>query len=342
MFFFVKYAKYTHTKFCYFTDLIFTPISQKFLWYNKKMTIYKINKEKIEEIKEEKIKLERDLQRITEDNLQEIFNLDFVRSEFQLQNLRIDSLAYDKTNNSFIIIEYKRDKSFSLIDQGYSYLALMLNNKADFILEYNQKKNKNFKKDDIDWSQSKVLFLANSYTPHQRNAINFKDLPIELWEVKKYANNTILFNQIKPLITTESIKTITKNNYSQNSVNNIVKEYTVKDHFNNGWDDVENLWKELDEQILDKYDGIERKINMMYIGYKIGSNNLCTIHTYKSRLDLSLPRVEKEDLNDPANKIKEVKWRENGWGKSCKVEIKNKEDIEYAFFLIDQLYEKLF
>lgn len=32
-----------------------------------------------------------------------------------------------------MIIEYKRDKNFSVIDQGYAYLSLMLNNKADFI-----------------------------------------------------------------------------------------------------------------------------------------------------------------------------------------------------------------
>lgn len=305
------------------------------------MAIYKINKNSLEEIKEEKIKLEKDLQKLTEDNLDEVFNLEFVSTEFQLQNLRIDSLAYDKTNNSFVIIEYKRDRSFSLIDQGYSYLALMLNNKADFILEYNEKKNKNLKKNDIDWSQSKVLFLANSFTPHQRNAINFKDLPIELWEVKKYKNNLILFNQIKPLVTTESVKTITRNS-SQNTVSETVKDYTIKDHFPAGWDEMENLWKNIDEKILEKYDGVERKINRAYIGYKIGVNNLCTIHAYKSRLDLDLIRVEKGDLNDPANKIEKYPWKERGYGKFCRVQIKSEEDIDYIFFLLDQLYEKFF
>jgi hypothetical protein len=100
--------------------------------------------------------------------------------------LRIDSLALDTETNSFVIIEYKRGKSFSVIDQGYAYLSLMLNNKADFILEYFEKTGEQVKKNEISWSESRVIFVANSFTIHQRQAINFKDLPIELREAKKY------------------------------------------------------------------------------------------------------------------------------------------------------------
>ena len=73
-------------------------------------------------------------------------HLNFVKTEFAINNFRIDTLAFDDELNSFVIIEYKKDRSFSVIDQGYAYLALMLNNKADFILEYNENKNKTLKK----------------------------------------------------------------------------------------------------------------------------------------------------------------------------------------------------
>jgi hypothetical protein len=53
--------------------------------------------------------------------------------------LRIDTLAFDPESRAFIIIEYKRDRNFSVIDQGMAYLNLMLNNKTDFILEYNER-----------------------------------------------------------------------------------------------------------------------------------------------------------------------------------------------------------
>jgi RecB family endonuclease NucS len=133
------------------------------------MTIFKIQNNNLLQIKEIPIRLEKDLQNITEKNLEMIFALDFVSTEFALHQFRIDTLAFDEETKSFVIIEYKRDKSFSVIDQGYAYLALMLNNKADFILEYNEKKKKNLKREDIDWTQSRVLFLALWQLPtHQQ------------------------------------------------------------------------------------------------------------------------------------------------------------------------------
>ena len=110
------------------------------------MPIFKINNTSLAQIKEASLDFEKDLQKITEDNLETIFGLYFVSSEFSLHQFRIDTLAFDKETQSFVIIEYKRDKSFSVIDQGYAYLALMLNNKADFILEYNERKKRKSKK----------------------------------------------------------------------------------------------------------------------------------------------------------------------------------------------------
>ena len=69
-----------------------------------------------------------------------------------MQNFRIDTLAFDTETKSFVRIEYKRDRSFSVVDQGFAYLSLMLNNKADFILEYNERMKDNLKREDVDWS----------------------------------------------------------------------------------------------------------------------------------------------------------------------------------------------
>lgn len=148
------------------------------------MPLFKIGQQ-LAYIKETPFKLEREIQRLTEENLDTLLQLDFVRSEFSLNNFRIDTLAFDPEAKSFVIIEYKRDKTFSIIDQGYAYLSLMLNNKADFILEFNENQQQSLKRMDVDWTQSKVIFVSPSFTTYQREAINFKDLPIELWEVKK-------------------------------------------------------------------------------------------------------------------------------------------------------------
>jgi len=161
------------------------------------MSIYKINDNKLSLISKEEIQLENHLQKLVEENLEVLFDLKFVCSEYQLHKLRLDTLAFNKETNSFVIIEYKRDSSFSLIDQGYAYLALLLNNKAEFVLAYNEKNRKSLKVDDVDWSQSKVIFIAQRYTIYQLKAMEFRDLPFELWKVALYENNTISLEKVK-------------------------------------------------------------------------------------------------------------------------------------------------
>ncbi len=133
------------------------------------MKLYQ-KKKNLELVRENPFKLERDIQRIVEENLETLFDLEFVKSEFAIHNFRLDTLAYDRVNKSLVIIEYKRDKNFSVIDQGYAYLSLLLNNKADFILEYYENKTETIRRNDIEWSQSRVLFLAPEFTSYQKES----------------------------------------------------------------------------------------------------------------------------------------------------------------------------
>ena len=114
------------------------------------MPIYNIEDEKLTPIRKVKFKNERELQRLTENNLEELFGLKFVATEFQVDNLRIDTLAFNEETNSFVIIEYKNVKNYSVIDQGYSYLSLLLNNKAEFVLKYNLVFNTALSKEEFD------------------------------------------------------------------------------------------------------------------------------------------------------------------------------------------------
>jgi len=107
------------------------------------MDVYSIKKDKIKSIKLNPFKKEREIQNLIENNTNELFSVDFICSEFTIGEFRIDSLCFNHETNSFTIIEYKKGSSYSVIDQGYSYLSKMLNNKSDFILEYNERKNKN-------------------------------------------------------------------------------------------------------------------------------------------------------------------------------------------------------
>lgn len=69
------------------------------------MAIFSIQNKKLLPIREKDIDLEKDIQKLTEENLETIFGLQFVSTEFALQNFRIDTLTFDKETNAFVLIE---------------------------------------------------------------------------------------------------------------------------------------------------------------------------------------------------------------------------------------------
>ncbi len=72
------------------------------------LKVFSLDKDKAIELSEEHLFLERQIQRIIETNLQQIFGLQLVKSEFELHGLRVDTLAYNNESNAFVIIEYKK------------------------------------------------------------------------------------------------------------------------------------------------------------------------------------------------------------------------------------------
>jgi len=302
------------------------------------MPIFIIKQNKLEKVKEVSFRNEKEIQRLTEQNLKEIFGLEFVKSEVSLGNLRIDTLAFDNEPKSFVIIEYKKDKNFSVIDQGYAYLALLLNNKADFILEYNECKNKSLKRDDVDWSQSKVIFISPQFTKYQRQAINFKDLPIELWEVNKYENNTILFNQLKSPETSESITKVSPKSDIVQKVSREIKVYTEEDHLQGMPEDIISTYEELKERILNLGDNIEIRPRKQYIGF-IANKNFVDVHPQKSQIKIWI-NLTKGELEDPKNLARDVS--EIGhWGNGdYEIIMKPNSDLDYLMTLIKQSYKK--
>jgi len=300
------------------------------------MALFEIKKDKLEYIKEEKFKLEKEIQNLTENNLYNIFGLNFVKSEFALNNFRIDTLAFDTQSKSFVIIEYKRDKSFSVVDQGYAYLSLMLNNKADFILEYNENNEHTLKRNDIDWSQSRVMFISPSFTTYQREAINFKDLPIELWEIKKYINQTVSYNQIQTDGAEESIKTISKGNDTIDKVSKEIKVYTEDDHLYSANDEIKELYEKFKTAILN-FDNVEIKPQKLYIAFTKNSSNFVDIEIQKKALKIYI-NLQIGKLEDPKNIARDVS-KIGTWGNGdYLIKIENDNDFEYIISLIKQSY----
>ncbi len=305
---------------------------------SKNMALYNLQNHKLVTIKEESFKLEKEIQIITEKNLEYVFGLKFVKSELALHNLRFDTLAFDAENKSFVIIEYKRDKNFSVIDQGYAYLSLMLNNKADFILEYNESANTNLKRDDVDWSQSRVIFVSPVFSKYQQQAINFRDLPIELWEITKYQNDLIQYDRLKSPETSESINKISKSSETVERVTEEVRVYTEDDYLKTADEEIVDLYEELKNQILSLDNKIEIVPKKKYIAFKASSNFIDVLpQKGKIKCWLNMPKGE---LNDPYGISRDVSGIGHWGNGDYEFSISSSSEFINLMPLIKQSYEK--
>jgi hypothetical protein len=231
---------------------------------------------------------EKDIQTMTEKNLDLIFGLKFVCSEFQVGNFRLDTIGFDEEAKSFVIIEYKKDQNFSIIDQGYAYLSLMLNNKADFVLAYNENTASSSKKDDFDWSQSRVIFVSPSFTPYQIEAVNFKDLPIELWEVHLYSNETIAYNKIKSQRATASLGSISKASKAIKNVRTEIKVFSEDDILNGVENQVREAYMLIKQIVYQVNPDVEERIKKSMVCFYTGGKGLIWVKPTKRNITVWL------------------------------------------------------
>jgi len=102
--------------------------------------LFKVSNSILKEVGRTNFKLEKEIQLLIEKNLKAVFNLEFIASEVEVklgaEKFRMDTLGFNKETKSFVIIEYKKVRDYSVVDQGYTYLSALINNKSDFVLKY--------------------------------------------------------------------------------------------------------------------------------------------------------------------------------------------------------------
>ena len=314
------------------------------------MNIYKLNKGKMAEIDRDPFSLEKDIQALVEKNLENLFGLEFVSTEFKVGDYRIDTLAFDRDSSAFVIIEYKKGHSYSVIDQGYSYLSAMLQSRAEFILEHNEKSGEVLKRDDIDWSQTKVIFVSPSFNPFQKNSVNFKDVPFELWEIKRFSGDLVVLEQHKTS-SHNSIKQFQKGNSTISNVSSEIHVSNETDHTSKASEECVAIWN----NIKDYFAGLEDvryKVIKKYISINKNNKGVCFVRIRKDSLLIDVVRgnisaEEKKSKNffsfdDPKGLcVEKDRAYVDQRRYSYKLEINSKTNLDYALWLLKQKYDSL-
>jgi predicted transport protein len=315
------------------------------------MDLYQITKSGLKAVEKSAFDLERDIQALVEANLGNLFDLQFVSSEFTVGEFRIDTLGFDEEASAFVIIEYKKGSSYSVVDQGYSYLSTMLESKAEFILEFQERTGKALKRDEVDWTQSRVIFVSPAFNTYQKNSVNFRDMPFELWEIRRYSNDMIGLEQHKPT-SKESVEKISKASSVISSVSSEIEVVEESDHLSKSSEACIELWDQIKEHFLSLGDtGLSTKKH--YVSIKRNTTNICYVHFRKNNLVIEINRgIEYPDgtkskdfftLDDPKNYCRErdFNWASGNKGANYSFDVKSKDDLEYALWLIKQKYDAI-
>jgi predicted transport protein len=309
--------------------------SISFSGVRKDMQLYSNQNGALKEVAEKAFKLERDLQKLIEANLELLMGLSVVKSEFVVSDCRFDTLAFDKQSKAFTIIEYKRDKSFSVIDQGFRYLALMLDRRADLLVGYNEQKKGSMKLKEVDWSQSRVVFVAPEFTDDQKQSVNFRDLPIDLWEIKQYANDVVTIERIGNSKSAGSFKTLAAKSAEMKKVVDEVKVPTEEDHTVYAGETMAELYLKFKAAILNLASGIEVKPLKLYIAFK-KNRNIVDIELRKQELKLYL-NAPYGSIND-AKKLAKNVANVGHWGNGdYEIRVNDDSELEYIMSLVKQV-----
>ncbi len=127
-------------------------------------------KDGVRQLVSSEVLLERELQTLIEKNMETLFGVRFLKSEYSITNGRMDSIGIDE-NNCPVIFEYKRSSNENVINQGLFYLDWLLDHKADFKLLVIEKMGREAA-ELIDWSVPCVICVANDFTKYDVHAVN--------------------------------------------------------------------------------------------------------------------------------------------------------------------------
>jgi len=289
------------------------------------MPIFKVENKKVRQVKTTQFRNEKELQSLIENNLEEIFGIKFIETEFstgEKHGGRIDTLGLDENNNP-VIIEYKWGEKDNIISQGLFYLDWLVDHKGDFQILVEKRLGKKVK---IDWGKPRLILLAASFSRYDKHAINSMAENIELWTYSLYENGLLEVEAEGG--TRPSIKKGRK-------VTKIVYEkYDLDYHLNKTIKELRDKFNEIREKILELPDITENVEQKTGITYRT-SKSFVRFEFKKNYIQVLLRQPK---YNDPKKLIKDITSFE--WGYKGMVKLIPASDIEYVFGLIKQSYEE--
>jgi predicted transport protein len=297
------------------------------------MPIFKVNAGKLTKLNAIPLAKEKYLQQLLEENLLEVLELRFLATEYTTTfGGRIDTLAVD-TDGAPVIIEYKRNKNDNVINQALSYLKWLKTQKPGFFekLMMDALGKEVADKIKLDWTNPRVICIAESYSKFDIDTVEVVPLRIELMRYRYYEGSVFALEPVTlaepPLPQTASMAVYKASNEIPPSLAALTDKAS---------ESIRSLFDELRERILAIDESIIEKATAFYVAYRV-SNNFAEVHIGKNQLKIHLRPI---DFNDPKGMVEKIPEGYN-WTMDRRVYLKTLEDLDYVLGVIEQSYKSV-
>lgn len=299
------------------------------------LKLFSIKSGKAIELGSSVVAKERNIQNLVEENSDTLLNVRFLKTEHAFKaedghNARIDTLGLDE-NNCPVIIEYKRDGKDTVINQGLFYMDWLVKHPKDFAWLVLEKFGKKVA-DEIDWSQPRLICIAQDFSRYDEFAIKQMQKNIDLIRYRIYENSHLLFELVNSS-NDEETKAVT-HNISKKEHNIDKKVKTVTEKLEIASPEIKVLYKEMDDYLLSLGDDVQKKILMHYIAYR-RIKNFASVQFNKNEI-LIYVNVGADNITLEKGFTRDVRNLGHfGTGK-LEISIKNLIELEKAKPLIEQ------
>lgn len=289
-------------------------------------------KGQVKELPSKQVAIEKELQKLLEDNMFAFFGVTFLKSEYRITNGRMDSIGIDE-NNCPAIFEYKRSVNENVINQGLFYLDWLLDHKADFTLLVLQTLGKDVA-DNIDWSMPCVICVANDFTKFDEHAVNQMQRNIKLVRYRKFGDDLIAFEymnapQVQPIAYDDTVPRAAKKN-------------SRKDNFKQSFAELgeanKTLFYSIRDYILSLGDDISEEKLKLYVAFKKAKNFVC-IEIFQSYISCVL-KLNPNTVELVSGFTEDISNKGHHGTGDLRVVIKNREDFEKAQHLFARAYSE--
>lgn len=300
------------------------------------LKLFRITNGSAQELKGKSVALEVSLQRLIEANMETLFGVRFLASEYSTgakHRGRIDSLGLDETGSP-VIFEYKRAVNESVINQGLFYLDWLVDHKGEFQLLVMGKLGSAVAAD-LDWRNPRVICVASGFTRYDENAVMQMSRSIELVRYQDFEGELLaleLVTAAKTDLVSEGAETRVASGKAA------ATSKTVTQYLAGSPQALQDLFADLEAFIEALGDEVTKKTLKFYFAYRRLKNFACVEVHPQTQTILVYLKVDPDTLQLEEGFSRDVRSIGHFGTGDLELRIKNAVGLAKAQPLIQQSY----